>query len=220
MTQLNTASYGDGYSSYYNEWDVIGNIVQSMGALDYTPDLSDPHVNGEYYPGATGQDAGALFYLGYMTEDDITRETTGSRAGDLAVSGGAWDPKFQDAVRNFQGANGVTPVDGWIGPVTRAALAAAVQAKNLGDQPNTPPFQPPNIPPGGLPGQPGQDPNLPPFIPGNGGGAGPAAGNGAATSGTPWGLLAIGAIAIVAVGALAFGKPSSGSYEEEEDYEG
>jgi len=215
MTELNTASYGDGYSSFYNEWDVIGNIVQSMGALDYTPDLSDPHVNGEYYPGETGQDAGALFYLGHMNEGDITQETTGSRAGDIASGAGAWDPTFQNAVRSFQGANGVVPVDGWIGPITRTALAAAVQAKNLGDAPNNGPFQPPNVPPGGIPGQPGQDPNLPPFVP-PGGGAGPAPAGGNGKAGTPWGLLLLGGVAIIAVGYLAFGKPASGSYEEEE----
>lgn len=141
----------EGYSDYGNAQDEMGNIVMAMSGLAYSPDLGPVGhgYDGSYYPRDTAQDASALNYLGWYPDTYANAHvgTTGSQKGDMSKQAGAWDPTFQAAVRDFQGATSGLTVDGWIGQGTRTALAAAVAAKNLKESPIAPPFAPPQGPP-------------------------------------------------------------------------
>jgi hypothetical protein len=141
--------------------------------LSYTPSLTAVGSGSAYWPGDVTADAQALNVLGYLTDTDpywvsggntAVHPSTGSQAGDMAASAGAWDPNFQAALKLAQAAEGAT-VDGWIGPQSRGDLANAVAAWNQANAPNAPP-QPvsptppaPNVPP----------PAVIPVLPGNGG---------------------------------------------------
>jgi len=142
------ADADQGWGGYYDEQSVLG-AIGGIDGLDYTPDLA-PVAAGTpaYWPRDTTGDAQALNYLGYYPDDFLALHigTTGSQSGDMGQSAGAWDPSFKQAVLDFQqGAN--IGADGWIGPKTRATLAAAVAAKNARTGPVAPPFVVPPITP-------------------------------------------------------------------------
>jgi hypothetical protein len=153
-----------GWGSYYDERDVMSGMGGTMAGLSYAPDLGPvgSGADGSYYPRDTSADAAALNFLGFLPDPFLAKHigTTGSQRGDMSSGAGAWDPAFQTAVRDFQGTAGLA-ADGWIGPKTRAGLAAAVGAKNAREAPNAPPQPiPPNLIPG-LPSTPGASPAAP-----------------------------------------------------------
>lgn len=142
----------DGWGEYYDERGMGGFVQQSMGSVSsppliYVPNLQSVGSGSAYWPGSVSNDAVALNYLGFIPDAILPTlsPSTGSQAGDMGQSAGAWDQDFITAVKDFQGLAGVTQ-DGWIGPQTRTALAAAVTAKNLSASPVAPPMPLPAIP--------------------------------------------------------------------------
>jgi hypothetical protein len=125
-------------------------MIGSIGAMHvYVPDLGPvgSGSQGTYYPRNTEEDARALGYLGFFDAFIDHTGTLGSQQADMANDAGAWDPAFQEAVAMFQASVGL-PADGWIGPNTRRALAAAVLKKNAeGPMPSPLPIPPPPPPP-------------------------------------------------------------------------
>ncbi len=167
----------------------------------YIPDLAPVGSKASYFPRDVEQDAGALNFLGFLSDvDDANRFTsTGTQSGDMAQEAGAWDPGFKGGVTRFQAAKGLT-VDGWIGPNTRTALALAVtqaNAKGLGGGP-VPTLPPAIIPviPGDVPQKPNPTP-LPGITPAKTGPGGAAAEDETMT------YVAIGA-AVLALGAIGW----------------
>lgn len=192
-----------GWSGYYDarndqamsgiEWagmQAIGELFQYK--LNTTPTGS----GANYYPGDVEADADALNFLGYGA--GFPGGGNGQKE-DIARGEGAWDDTFQQAVRNFQadakGAAG--PVDGWIGVKTRAALFAAVQARNAA-MPAGPLPAPartlPNVPPGVTPPAPAAPSAPKPSA--------PAASIGGGM--TTQQKVIIGAVALLALGGLAW----------------
>jgi len=139
----------------------MGSIGQP-GTLVYTPNLGPVGSGPTYFPGDVEQDAAALVFLDFMSNvADANRNISrGSQGADIANVGGAWDPAFRASTARFQAAKGLT-ADTWIGPKTRAALAAAVAFQNL-----NPGKLPPPPPPGVIPVDPGRVPAQPAVIPG------------------------------------------------------
>lgn len=127
-------------------------------SMVYEPNLSPVGSGsaGDYYPGDTYDDAKALEYLGYRfpnvnngnpaTGGAEFEGTSGSADEDASGPWGAWSPIFQAAVSAFQSDHGL-PVDGWIGPVTRAAIATAIGVKGNVAPPGPNPLPPPPEPP-------------------------------------------------------------------------
>lgn len=98
-----------------------------MTGLDYQPNLGPVGSGDAYAPGDVTADAMALNYV--IGAVDVPPPQQGKYG-----PGGAFDLDFQNAVKEFQLSAGLTG-DGWIGPATRKALKAAVDAKNAsGDQ--------------------------------------------------------------------------------------
>lgn len=124
-------SGSDGYAGYYDSGRALGAIAGAMSGLDYNPSLADVGHGSAYWPGDTTADAAALNYLGFLPDPYLRAHvgTTGNQAGDMRSNVGAWDPAFKTAVQDFQETASLA-ADGWIGPATRKALAAAVAAKN------------------------------------------------------------------------------------------
>lgn len=163
----------------------------AIGAFSYNPDLRDVGHGADYYPGSVQADAAALNYLGYFPDFDTFVDTTGSASGDQAASVGAWDPTFGSAVGDFQRTHGLTQ-DYWIGPETRRAIKAAIDAAE--------PPPPPDYYNGQLPSD-QHEPNYNgdmPIPPNRGGAATPVAAGGMSTGK----MVAIGggAVALLALG--------------------
>lgn len=165
--------YGDQGWGGYPDAQMSGLGSLTAAPMTYTPNLGPVGSGSSYWPGDVSMDAAALNYIGVTPDSLLLRPSTGTQAGDMAASAGAWDPNFQAGVKAFQGANGDT-VDGWIGPQTRTSLAAAVTAANLKASPIAPP-QPisptppaPDVPPPGVLPSPGGggggSPDLPPDL--------------------------------------------------------
>jgi hypothetical protein len=177
------ASFDDqGWSELYDERGASGMSGLGMGAVDaapllYVPNLADTGHGAAYNPGTILADAHALNFLGFIPDALMSSivDTTG-RGGqaDLAAGVGAFSPLFKQAVTDFQQTSGGLTVDGFIGANTRAALGAAVAAKNAQTAPVAPPFPVPGLPP--VPGVPPviPTPGLPP-VPVPPGGLQPAA---------------------------------------------
>lgn len=187
--------------------------------LTYTPSLTSVGSGSSYWPGDVTGDAQALNVLGYLTDTDeywtpggntAVHPSTGSQAGDMAASAGAWDPDFQAAVKQAQAAFGDTQ-DGWIGPQTRTSLAQGVATWNANNSPIAPP-QPvsptppaPGVPPAAvIPVLPGDNPPVP--EPGNGGStpSGPIAWFEGLSTVAKVGVVA-GAVAVIGGGLWAAG---------------
>lgn len=140
----------------------MGDLRPRMAGLNYAPNLGPVGAGAGYYPGSVLEDGRALSYLGYLDPDivfDLTNgyDTTGSAAGDMQGEGkGAWLREFRMAVEAFQKDVGIE-ADGWIGPITRGAILAAVARKNAQEMPSPLPIPPPPIP---IPNQP-SNPSLP-----------------------------------------------------------
>ncbi|MDB4884479.1 MAG: hypothetical protein JWL95_3245 [Gemmatimonadetes bacterium] len=130
----------------------------------YSPSLADVGHGSAYFPGDVSQDARALNFLGFMSDSALTsmRQSTGTKAGDMASNAGAWAPEMRAASGIYQTKKGLTP-DGWIGPQTRGSLATSVAFQNA-----NPGTLPAVIPPGlNVPIQPGNVPvPNPPATPG------------------------------------------------------
>jgi hypothetical protein len=155
-----------GWGELYDERGSGGGMA-GLGAVDaaplvYVPNLVPVGSGASYSPGSITADAHALNFLGFIPDallgqiPDTSTTVGGSVAQDQAQQLGAFNPTFRQAVTDFQQTNGGLTVDGFIGPATRTALAAAVAAKNAQSVPTAPPFTPPVVP-----GVPGVPPNLP-----------------------------------------------------------
>jgi peptidoglycan hydrolase-like protein with peptidoglycan-binding domain len=172
----------------------------SMGVINapliYVPDLFPVGSKSAYFPRDVSQDARALNFLGFLSDNDLNDLTPsmGSQSADMNNEAGAWDPLFRGGITRFQAAMGLT-VDSWVGPQTRTALAANVARKNAnpGALPPPPvnPSQPIPVTPGGVPAQPAAIP-----------GVTPASTGGAAGLSTVE-MVGIGAAAL-ALGGLAY----------------
>lgn len=140
-------------------------FIGRVGTLVYIPDLAPVGSKSAYFPRDVERDAEALEFLEFLSASaNAAREpSTGSQAGDMANEAGAWDPNFRSAITRFQVAKGLTN-DGWVGPQTRTALAAAVAFANA--NPGVLPAPPPPgvVPP--VPINPGAVPAKPAVIPG------------------------------------------------------
>lgn len=201
-------SFDDGgWSGYPDERG--GTYMFGMGAVDAAP-LSYPlnttpvGSQASYWPGDVTADAHALNFLGFIPDTYFSqlKPSTGSQQGDMSASAGAWDPVFRQGVTDFQDSVSIT-TDGWIGPQTRTALAAAVAVHNAQATPNQPPFVPPAVIP-----VPGVPPAVPPAVQ-PGGGLLPPVPNpmvqpASAQSSTPWTTYALIAGGVVALGAAAY----------------
>lgn len=124
-------------------WSGYDDADVGMGGLDYTPSTASVGSGAAYYPGDTSEDAKALAYLFFLSDEALAQHvgTTGTQRGDMAQNVGAWSPPFRAAVRAFQEAAGIT-ADSWIGPNTRRALADAVRRKNASAPVPVPKFVP------------------------------------------------------------------------------
>lgn len=155
--------------SYGNGMGVIN------APLIYVPNLASVGSGAAYFPGSVGEDARALNFLGFLTDNDLDDLTPsmGSQSADMNNEAGAWDPLFRGATTRFQAAKGLT-VDSWIGPHTRSALGVAVLQKNANPAILPPPPPNPNIPipvaPGGVPAKPAAIPGVTPASTTTGGG--------------------------------------------------
>lgn len=135
----------------------IGAIGQVPTPFNYVPDLAPVGTGPAYFPRDIGEDAKALNFLGFMSDDDFAQgnESTGTQKGDIAESVGAWDPKFRAAVTRYEAARQLK-VDSFIGPQVRTSLKKDVDAKNAAGVPPAPvpPLPAVVIPvdPGGVPG--------------------------------------------------------------------
>jgi hypothetical protein len=188
-----------GWSGYYDGSDVMGDLVMAMSGLDYRPSLADVGHGQGYFPGDVSEDARALNFLGFLPDDFLAelRPSTGSQKDDMSASAGAWAPGFRTAVKDFQSAKGLTP-DGWIGPNTRARIAAAVTVKNASESPIAPPFIPP---PPGVIDPPAPAIIVPPISPPAPAKPGAAP---AAKAETPWLLYGGIAAGVLLLGGLAY----------------
>lgn len=162
MTSAGWSEYPDSSIGSLGMLGYLG-AIGAMGSFAYAPNLGPVGSGASYYPGDTSADAAALNYLGFYPELYFKSHigTEGSQKDDMADGAGAWDPTFQTAVKDFQASASGLTVDGWIGPKTRTALAAAVAVKNASAQPLIPPgpYTPPASP---LPTPPAV---IPPFVP-------------------------------------------------------
>ena len=193
-------SDGQGDQGWGDYPDARGMGSLTAAPMTYAPSLASVGSGSSYWPGDVSHDALALNFLGFIPDQIMSsvKPSTGSEAGDMAANAGAWDPTFQQGVKDFQDVNNDT-VDGWIGPPTRTSLAAAVIARNLQSSPLVPP-QPvtptppaPGVPPPGVLPSPF---NPQPYTP-------PAPAPGAQAAATPWlmyGGIAAAALAVVGVG--------------------
>lgn len=141
----------------------IGYLAGVAGPLAYVPDLRPVGSQSAYFPRDVENDAEALGYLGFLSDaaNDDRMPSVGTQAGDMNNPSGAWDPAFRGAVTRFQVAAKLTN-DGWIGPQTRTALAAAVLAKNAGQPIPKPPGGSVPIAPGAVPAKPAEIPGVHP----------------------------------------------------------
>lgn len=124
---------GGGWSDYPSSEPRMGALIAGLNGLTYNPNLNDVGHGSAYTPGSIAADARALNFLGFIPDVLLARipdTLGGSGTQDLNAGVGAFDPTFKTAVADFQAAVGGLTVDGFIGPATRAALKAAVDAKN------------------------------------------------------------------------------------------
>lgn len=176
-----TAGWGD----YPDSGVAMGQLIGQLSGLDYQPDLSDVGHGAAYNPGSITADSRALNFLGFLPDAIMASLPDSFGQGgqkDLAAGVGAFHPDFKTAVRDFQSISGVSPVDGFIGPITRSALKRAVDAKNA-SQPVAPaaPVSP---------GAPGASPASP--------------GTAVSSGGMSTGVMAAIALAVVGAGYAAY----------------
>lgn len=154
--------------------------MMSMGVINapliYVPDLAPVGSKSAYFPRDVSQDARALNFLGFLSDNDLNDLTPsmGSQSADMNNEAGGWDPLFRGGITRAQSAMGVT-VDSWVGPQTRGGLASLVARKNAnpGALPPPPPVNPSfpiPVTPGGVPAKPAAIPGVTPASSGGAGG--------------------------------------------------
>jgi peptidoglycan hydrolase-like protein with peptidoglycan-binding domain len=121
-----------GWADYPDQGVAMGALIGQLAGLNYNPNLADVGHGAAYNPGSIADDAAALNFLGFLPDVLLAQIPDSFGQGgqkDLAAGVGAFDLRFRVAVTDFQDSAGLV-ADGFIGPNTRRALKAAVDAKN------------------------------------------------------------------------------------------
>jgi hypothetical protein len=125
-----------GWGDYPDSGVAMGALIGQLAGLAYSPNLNDVGHGAAYSPGSISDDARALNFLGFLPDQLLAEIPDSFGQGgqkDLAAGVGAFHPVFKQAVTDFQQVTGCCTADGFIGPVTRAALKARVDAKNAAE---------------------------------------------------------------------------------------